>query len=79
MTKSRQRKPRPRGGETVLGIKAKADQTLGVAAAALPQMIVEVSPGATAAAAALAARVKTGEAIEANREDTSLSIRIICK
>jgi hypothetical protein len=50
-----------------------------VAVAALLQMIVEVSSGATAAAAAEAALEKTGEAIEANREDTSLSISIICK
>jgi hypothetical protein len=41
-------------------------------------MIAEFRPGGAAAVAAVAAREKTGVAVEASREDISLSISNIC-
>jgi hypothetical protein len=61
--------------ETAWGTRAKADQTLGVAAAALRPMTAEVNPGAEAAEARDPAR----EATVVSLVDISPSISVKSK
>jgi hypothetical protein len=70
---------KPRGGETVWGTRAKADLTLGVAAAGLRQTTADHNPGVEA----VEARARAGEDIEASQEarqeDTSHNTSPRCK